>query len=1222
MAVSVSGRNAASITVDRAVIVTRAAVKDVLLAELVVPANAPQGKVTAPWTNLASGYTAANAPSPSDPPSVLRVPRDPPAGAFGLYIEATVDDVEYTKTLDWQGFTDVVDFSTPGTPTGGTEMSVGIGDTLLLEYREDQGADTDTLAVAAVGTGPLGSNEATVRVYALGAGGVAVRPGTGTGTSTPTQPNLAELDDSVANQITIRGVDANGAPVNYTFMVGAGPSAPGLTAAQAIAAVFAKMAADVPAVFSVNGADLVFAAPAPAAGSITMAMLATAVQTAISNAANVKPDWNAAAGNVAEILNKPTIDPQAGWWREYTNISRGTYALQQGATAGQTYATGINLNGGDNEVVVAVDGVDGAAIGRPSIPALTAGVNSVLTRVGLDIQIAGQRYRIGLDGAQVIFASETVNQNANIEIKASGYRLKDAADRAKNARWGRGDLPSDVAYQSDLHADEDFDTPANVLEYTRVGEFTPPANVAAGIAQATGIEYKDGDDDSYRFEVAGVGHAVLSMASIRMLQAVNAGDDIGQAAFTSRRHGVQVQGQQFYLARAANDTFLYASATANDQRKLTITLTGNRLELAADKRHPSSRWVKSRLPDTTVYADAIGTAVTAIEGLTGNDRLDATTLKNLPTGGGTLTDAAVLDLAKTPRTTADRGKALATSASNENALDLADIPDDAAIDARISLFARFGALVGASISKVQAIIDAFTGGGWSDVTGAAAAVPYVRTVAKATAFTPTDIVAGTYTQEAQQGARQTNVYVAVRIPKAYAVPLTRLRLRVGDDIYTENRAERYFPLDAQGVTKVTSSANYDYYSVPVDDLPLGDYLQVQSHTPFMLNIARVVLPGAMVRNALAALTGNDRLDASAIKGIPHNASRTFDEQFPGLTVNRTDTNQRVANADIYSPALDLDDNPHGEFHASLELTVAPVSDVNMGFERGKANQTAEDRQFTGSNIVLASDLAEESVFDNSVNTGYAGLVIFREPLYSLNTIVGYYNVLLVRNANNEVGIFRHYEGLSGGTGATFSAEFRLTFTPSDAPAVPAPLAFYNKMIALAAAAGAGTGNQTNRKKLNAPGGGAPEASAANMVLVDWGDVTLVADATATGGVTATAAGIAFAEAGQVWITGSLEFDPDQSGGAARLANHLRGKLTRGAVVTYPADMQSSTEYSKTSVAANALAQGPERQHCTFNWMHEAEAGDVIGFEWQAYLQTNEQVDIIPASSAIKVRIAN
>ena len=188
-----------------------------------------------------------------------------------------------------------------------------------------------------------------------------------------------------------------------------------------------------------------------------------------------------------------------------------------------------------------------------------------------------------------------------------------------------------------------------------------------------------------------------------------------------------------------------------------------------------------------------------------------------------------------------------------------------------------------------------------------------------------------------------------------------------------------------------------------------------------------------------ALAGNtDRWPASKLPSHP--AGITLTELFPGLTLPTTLADRRSSpDAPTYysSPSLDLDDHQHGEFHCSLEIKIAPDSDVNMGFVQGKANQTAADRQRVLSAIVFASDLAEEDDWASGNTTRTNGLTVFTQTVYSGSTIAGTYSLLLVHNSSNHVGAYWFWEGEAGSTGATITAELRITFTPSDAPAASA-----------------------------------------------------------------------------------------------------------------------------------------------------------------------------------------
>ena len=188
------------------------------------------------------------------------------------------------------------------------------------------------------------------------------------------------------------------------------------------------------------------------------------------------------------------------------------------------------------------------------------------------------------------------------------------------------------------------------------------------------------------------------------------------------------------------------------------------------------------------------------------------------------------------------------------------------------------------------------------------------------------------------------------------------------------------------------------------------------------------------RVAPQALAGNttpwppSKTDATVI------GTRLLDHEFPGLTLARTDLNVRPAAPTALAPAFDLDTagNSRGEFHCALTLTIAPVSDVNMAFVK-TVNATAEQRTVNLSNILFASDLAGEDAFVFSALSALSGLVAFEQQVFSNQTDVGTYRFLLVRDANNVVSTYHYWDGQAGGTGATLTAEARITFTPTDAP---------------------------------------------------------------------------------------------------------------------------------------------------------------------------------------------
>ena len=152
---------------------------------------------------------------------------------------------------------------------------------------------------------------------------------------------------------------------------------------------------------------------------------------------------------------------------------------------------------------------------------------------------------------------------------------------------------------------------------------------------------------------------------------------------------------------------------------------------------------------------------------------------------------------------------------------------------------------------------------------------------------------------------------------------------------------------------------------------------------------------------------------------------------------------------------------------------------------------------------------------------------------------------------------------------------------------------FNKNIGLAAASGSGVGSHTNRKIVT--------PASTHVHKSDWSALTLVADSSAVGGVSATVGHIAFAEA----------------------YSDFRGRLTRSSATTYPPELRTQTCYTKTDDSdASDTAQGVPRQRCAGTWLFEAQAGDQVAIEWLAHLQSNTQADVVNTNSTIKVRLMN
>ena len=166
------------------------------------------------------------------------------------------------------------------------------------------------------------------------------------------------------------------------------------------------------------------------------------------------------------------------------------------------------------------------------------------------------------------------------------------------------------------------------------------------------------------------------------------------------------------------------------------------------------------------------------------------------------------------------------------------------------------------------------------------------------------------------------------------------------------------------------------------------------------------------------------------------------ELFPNLTITDASRDQFSDDAPSYyaNPGIDLDEHTSGEFHCSLELGVSASGSAGgtVSFTRGSSNDS--DKQVVDSNIVFASDLAEEDDWASSISSRTNGLAVFRQDVWFQQTRLGTYHLLLMHNSSNQVGAYWYYDGNASASNIgtiTITAELRVNFTPSDAPAATA-----------------------------------------------------------------------------------------------------------------------------------------------------------------------------------------
>ena len=262
------------------------------------------------------------------------------------------------------------------------------------------------------------------------------------------------------------------------------------------------------------------------------------------------------------------------------------------------------------------------------------------------------------------------------------------------------------------------------------------------------------------------------------------------------------------------------------------------------------------------------------------------------------------------------------------------------------------------------------------------------------------------------GPRVTDDWVAIRVPIAEDAAV-QAGARALDVTESEIGVFDRHQSDTWSRKGTNVAGTFAFYTVQIADLPSGAMYLVKEHHDLNL------VPGL--------------IDVDQWRHALHIGGTRYAEQFPGITRNRTDTDQFALAPVALSPGLNLTTTPHGEVHVSLQLRMTGVA-TGVSFTENQASPTAADRIHEASITVFLEDLEEESVWVNSTGGRFNGLTLFEIPVWAALTRQGRYYLLLVKNASNAVSLYRLWDGEAGSSGITLSAEARVSVTPDAPPA--------------------------------------------------------------------------------------------------------------------------------------------------------------------------------------------
>ena len=540
----------------------------------------------------------------------------------------------------------------------------------------------------------------------------------------------------------------------------------------------------------------------------------------------------------------------------------------------------------------------------------------------------------------------------------------------------------------------DFDAESDPLPWTRRSSWSLNQGNVAGQVFDTGIDVPQ-DATSLTISLAGIsGSASIDLAVWRSLDAIPAACSAVADPSGCHHVSVTVDSRQYYAARSVGGRLWFGSGTVGDVRRATFAQAGHRLASFADRRS----------------ADLLREAT----------RAEAET--------GTATGLRLWSPLRV-------AQAIAALAQGSPSLGL----DQAAVDARIGPAFRAGALRGATRTKVQDILDSFDGGAWTDA--AATGAPMVSTARKATPYTSADIAGLSYVRQASVGTRFENQWIAFRVPVAYAAPLARLRLRIGDPAPDE--FDVFLPLAS--ATRVIASAGSVYYTFQVPDKPAGDGWTVQTLTPWELDADYVRIPAAQVDARIdlkfppaRSAADEDKIwYATWIGGKPGArladppsggtaSTEIVDGSLNGFSVTSSGTN-KTSPLHAFSPSFDLGAANHvaGVMVGEVVATLVRGTDQTISFTEISPYDELTDREDA---VTFAGNLRATPDWSSTALNG----VLFSEaPVYRGANKIGDLRLYLAHDSSDALGYYWHWEAASGTYDFQISATLELAFFHND-----------------------------------------------------------------------------------------------------------------------------------------------------------------------------------------------
>ena len=286
-----------------------------------------------------------------------------------------------------------------------------------------------------------------------------------------------------------------------------------------------------------------------------------------------------------------------------------------------------------------------------------------------------------------------------------------------------------------------------------------------------------------------------------------------------------------------------------------------------------------------------------------------------------------------------------------------------------------------------------------------------------TAYTLTLAAPLVYANSYMPSPRVANSHYAFRLPADTAIDMAEVRIGEADGV-----TGLFTRMDLSDATALGTQGGFDYYSLQIDDVPVGDSLTVVILDPVEIDFSKVEALNLDYRTLTNRPTIPSPTAGGGTTGLQIHTGAGV-----GVSVTDSSSTARIR-LQLFSPVFDLDtaSNQGGALLISGTLTLTGRSQTSIGFDQAT---TAQDLEVDFSTVTFASVIRATTTYADNRSNGH---LVYEDVIHNGSATIGTYRLYLARDASNQLGYYAIIEQGGGTLSYTVAlSDFEVGFIHTD-----------------------------------------------------------------------------------------------------------------------------------------------------------------------------------------------